>query len=544
MRTFVRLGLFALLGGLAFSQSDSGPKFDVADIHPSAHTTNPNTYMTGGILRGGRYDIRRGSMLDMIALAYTVDPATVVGGPAWLEINRYDIAAKAPQSTPQNDTRIMLQNLLADRFQLVIRKEKRPMPGFALIVPKGGKPKLKEADATSGATRCVPLPQKPAEPGTVQPITVQCRNMTMEGFAEILRNFSGDYLTSPVINMTGLEGAWDFEFKWYFRQQIPQAGSDAITIFDAVDKQLGLKLDNQKVPTPVIIVESANDKPTDNAPGAAQAVPPAPPAEFEVADLKPSPDDEPRGGGGFLPGGRVELRAIPLKTLIIIAWNLNNPDEELVGAPKWLQNDSPRFDFVAKTSTATAGPANAPQIDIDDLRIMVRNVLIDRFKIAAHVENRPITTYTLTATAKPKLAKADPENRTSCKEAAVVARDPRDTNPTRSRLVTCQNTTMAYLAERLQAFAPGYIHNEVENATLLDGAYDFTLSFSTMGFLQSNTGAGRGGDGGQTGAASDPNGGLSLFDAVEKQLGLKLEKGKRPMPVLVVDHIEEKLTEN
>lgn len=540
MRTFADIGFFALFCGAAFGQStETTPKFDLADVHPSVRTTNPNPYMTGGILRSGRYDIRRGSMLDMIALAYTVDPATVLGGPSWLEIDRFDIAAKAPQSTPPDQTRLMLQNLLADRFKLVIHKDTKPLPGFALTVGKGGKPKLKESDAASGATRCVPLPQKPAEPGTVNPITVQCRNMTMEGFAQILRNFAGDYLTSPVINQTGLDGAWDFEFKWNFRQQLPQAGADAINIFDALDKQLGLKLDNQKVPTPVIVVDSVSEKPTDNAPGVAQSVPPAPPAEFEVADIKPSPDDEPRGGAGFLPGGRVEFRAIPLRTLIIIAWNLNNPDEEIVGAPKWLTNDSPRFDLVAKTSTATAGPANAPQIDVDDVRLMIRALVVDRFKMVTRSEERPITAYTLTATAKPKLTKADPSNRTSCKEAAVAARDPRDTNPTRSRLVTCQNTTMAYLAERLQAFAPGYIHNQVENATAIDGAFDFTLSFSTIGFLQSGTG--RGGDAGQP---SDPNGGLSLFDAVEKQLGLKLEKQKRPLPVLVIDHMEEEPTDN
>jgi uncharacterized protein (TIGR03435 family) len=82
----------------------------------------------------------------------------------------------------------------------------------------------------------------------------------------------------------------------------------------------------------------------------------------------------------------------------------------------------------------------------------------------------------------------------------------------------------------------------VVDATGLDGAWDFTLSFSGINVLQ---GGGRGGDAAAAGAggvagASDPTGGLSLFDAVQRQLGLKLELRKRPMPVLVIDHIEEK----
>jgi len=92
--------------------------------------------------------------------------------------------------------------------------------------------------------------------------------------------------------------------------------------------------------------------------------------------------------------------------------------------------------------------------------------------------------------------------------------------------------------------------------TGLEGGYDFTLSFSAAGLLQSG-GPGRGGEqagpaapaapnapAGGVAGASDPNGALSLFDAMNKQLGLKLEMQKRPMPVLVIDHVEEKPTDN
>ena len=84
------------------------------------------------------------------------------------------------------------------------------------------------------------------------------------------------------------------------------------------------------------------------------------------------------------------------------------------------------------------------------------------------------------------------------------------------------------------------------DATGLDGAWDFTLSFSPVGVFRN--GGDRGGDGGQpsgeTAAASDPNGALTLPEAIDKQLGLKLEKERRPVSVLVIDHVEQKPTDN
>jgi uncharacterized protein (TIGR03435 family) len=82
------------------------------------------------------------------------------------------------------------------------------------------------------------------------------------------------------------------------------------------------------------------------------------------------------------------------------------------------------------------------------------------------------------------------------------------------------------------------------DATGMDGNRDFTLTFS--GFLAFQTNGGRGGDGPATSvaAASDPNGAVPLGEALEKQLGLKLELRKQPMPVLVIDHIEQKPTDN
>jgi uncharacterized protein (TIGR03435 family) len=85
----------------------------------------------------------------------------------------------------------------------------------------------------------------------------------------------------------------------------------------------------------------------------------------------------------------------------------------------------------------------------------------------------------------------------------------------------------------------------VNDETGLDGSFDFTFNFTPVGLLQQGQG-GRGNDpaGGAPSAASDPNGAMSLPEALDKQLGLKLETRKRPIPVLVIDHMEEKPTDN
>src|ERR1700735_897873 len=98
------IGSLALLSSAGFGQSitpGAPPAFDIADVHVSAKTTNP--YMSGGVLRGGRYEIRRATMVDLIRAAYGIDDnSKVQGGPAWLDTDRFDVIAKAPAGATQD----------------------------------------------------------------------------------------------------------------------------------------------------------------------------------------------------------------------------------------------------------------------------------------------------------------------------------------------------------------------------------------------------------------------------------------------------------
>jgi uncharacterized protein (TIGR03435 family) len=102
---------------------------------------------------------------------------------------------------------------------------------------------------------------------------------------------------------------------------------------------------------------------------------------------------------------------------------------------------------------------------------------------------------------------------------------------------------MAQFGVLLQSLAAGFIFNPVLDHTGLKGSYDFTISFSSADHFASGAGGGPPSPDGLP-PPTDPNGAISLFDAVKNQLGLKLEKEKRPVPVLVIDHIEEQPTPN
>jgi hypothetical protein len=163
--------------------------------------------------------------------------------------------------------------------------------------------------------------------------------------------------------------------RWSLQGGLPTANAgDRITLPDAIEKQLGLKLEQKPAPTPVIVVESVNQKPSDNPPGVAEALPPIPlPTEFEVADVKLSGPDSKMANFTMQPGGRFVSKGLPLRFLISRAVNADGNDQ-IVGIPGWA--DTARFDITAK-SPAGPGPA---MMDMESLAPTMRSLLADRFR--------------------------------------------------------------------------------------------------------------------------------------------------------------------
>jgi len=542
-RALAAIGLAALLFTVAQAQSTSSQTFEVADVHASSGVTN---LFSRTMFRGGRYEIHNASIVDLIRIAYGLDDQLakgdrVVGGPNWVDFARFEVIAKAAPNTPQDTMRKMLQALLADRFKLVVHNETKSLPGYVLVMGKG-KPKLKEAASPGqpGSCQRQPPPQIVNGQISIPPNGVSCHNMTMEAFAAQIRGMDPLYFRNAVVDSTGLKGGWDFDLKWTMYGSLA-SGPDAMNIFDAIDKELGLKLEEQEIPTEVLVIDQVNRKPKDNPADLDAKLPALPPLEFEVADIKPTaPGSRPqRALLGFLPGGRVNLPGVPLRLVINLAWNLNGNDD-IQGAPKWL--NTAQYDIIAKAPEAYVPPPGYPGGGTDELGLMLQALLKERFKMKVHFEDQPVTAYTLVA-AKPKLKKADPTSRIGCKGQSLPAAAG---GPLPSRQVTCQNITMAQFADLLQFIGtPAYIRYPVLDGTGLDGTWDFTFDFSLIPPTQvaGARGASPAGPGVEPGA-SDPIGGVSFFEAVEKQLGLKLESQKRSYPVFVIDHMEEKPVDN
>jgi uncharacterized protein (TIGR03435 family) len=236
-------------------------EFDVATIKPSAPLTVGGTRI-GGQCHGvdsqvapsprssppplGQCLLLRLPLSGMIMMAYELSPGidkTVTGGPDWVNSAPFDIQAEAedPSIATQAQLLSMLQRLIADRFKLRLHTEPREVQGFALVVAKNG-PKLKPATGDYSGSR-----------GDL--LSISATNAPVAELANMISRRVG----GPVIDHTGLTGGYEFSLSW------ERADSDAMTasIITAIQEQLGLRLESQKVKIDTIVIDSA-EKPAEN----------------------------------------------------------------------------------------------------------------------------------------------------------------------------------------------------------------------------------------------------------------------------------------
>jgi uncharacterized protein (TIGR03435 family) len=529
-RLLAILGVAALCSIPIFGQAPAPrPTFDVASIQVS---TRQQPGMRGGLLRGNRYEIRNAHMVDLIRTAYNVQQAErISGGPSWLEWNRFDIAALAPENTPPERVREMLKTLLAERFKLVVREDMAATTALALRVK--GAHKMREVPSAGGCQG-----QQAPEPNGVAATTVTCTGIAMTQLAEQLRTANNPYLApgQQVVDETNLSGFFEFQYKYTPRPLLAQAGSDGVTLQAAFEK-LGLVLEPKEIKVPSIVVDSATLEFTPNPPDLEKRLPPAAAPQFEVAVLKPSPPEVQPARAQLRPTGQVDIGFGPLHRIMGLAWNLPDPPGDYLVGPKWVE--TALFDVTGR-AFATPNPANQAQLDEDLIRMMLRSLVVEKFQIKWHMEDRPMPAYQLVADS-PKMQKADPTRRTRCFEGAPAGSPAAAKPPQFPRLVTCQNISMAQFAQMLPSIAGGYTRVPALDKTGLEGGYDFILNFSPIQQVQ---GARPEPGATSAGVALDPTGALSLMEAMRRQLGIRMEETKRPVPVLVIDSINEKPTDN
>lgn len=536
MKKFASLSLLAIATALA-----QQPKFEIADVHAST-TKRGYVQNFGGVLRDGKYINRDATMLNLIETAYGVTEDVIAGGPNWVDLDLFDVIAKVPAGTTPAGANLMLQALLADRFGLVVRKEMRPAPRYVLSVAKGGsKLKAAAASADSGCKEALTgaTGGGPDDPNFQPNIKATCHNLTAQAIADNLHQMASAYLTHDVVDQTKLEGAWDFELEWTPYQILAHKGHDGISVFDAVNKQLGLQLDLKDVPAPSLAIVEVHRTPSPNPAGLANSLQLAA-ARFEVASIKPAKPGDPQMTGILYTGGSQMRAGGTLRQLIAMSLQvqLGIADDILVGLPK--SADSERWVITAKLSSTgegapyvIGGRPSPPPLSV--ALEMLRGLLVDQFELKTHTENREVTVYALmVAGSKPKMTQANDSERSSCRF------DPKAPKPFPNvgMVDRCTNRSMDDFAKDME-MANGYIDHPVVNATGLEGGWDFLLGWTPTSQLHTPKIPDPNQPAQQSAEATAPLD-ISVFEAVEKELGLKLVKEKRSIPVIVVDHVDEK----
>jgi uncharacterized protein (TIGR03435 family) len=221
--------------------------FEVASIRPNdSGSRSSNT----SINSSGRFSATNVTVKTLMIVAYKLQDYQIIGGPAWMDSDRFDIAAKAEDKANAEQVAEMIKSLLADRFKLKFHRETRELPVYALLVGKNGSkltPSIGGDNHDSNTLR--------------GKITGQ--NIPMETFIKLLSN----QLDRLVVDRTGLAGNYDLQLEW--SPEASRTSADAGTepagpsIFTAVQEQLGLRLDATRASVDAIVID-ALERPSEN----------------------------------------------------------------------------------------------------------------------------------------------------------------------------------------------------------------------------------------------------------------------------------------
>jgi uncharacterized protein (TIGR03435 family) len=216
-----------------------------------------------GSARHGEVTLTNVTLSDCLRYAYDITNDAQIQGPDWIRNKevRFDIVAKAPPGTLLSQLLLMLQNLLADRFHLVMHHEEKELPYLALTVGKKG-PKWRAATDGSDSPNRIFIPGR-----------IVSNRMSTEVLATLLSRF----MRQTVLDMTGLQGSYAVNLVWTPENLHPAAKpAGEITaaesaeapagpsIFTAVQEQLGLKLESRKSPVDVLVIDQADKVPAEN----------------------------------------------------------------------------------------------------------------------------------------------------------------------------------------------------------------------------------------------------------------------------------------
>ncbi len=238
IRAIASLALLA--SGAAYGQPSAAPRFEVASIKLSA---DPSSGSSGINTGHGRLKATNVTLKRCIMGAFGLGPNQIAGGPDWLDSDRFDIEAKSDR--PEDGDRelmVLLQTLLGERFKLAVHHDTKTISAYVLELAKYG-PKLEKTEDEQARTN--------NGRGLIE-----ARNITMSRFAEVLSR----QMDLPVVDNTGLKGAFNLKLEWTPGDASIDTG---LSIFTAVQQQLGLRLQSRRAPVETLVIDHA-EKPSEN----------------------------------------------------------------------------------------------------------------------------------------------------------------------------------------------------------------------------------------------------------------------------------------
>jgi uncharacterized protein (TIGR03435 family) len=256
---------------LAFSTLSAQTVFEVASVKPSGPQSIRGSKGGPGTSDPGQFSFSSATLQDILYTAYALEDVQQIAGPSWLGEEKYDFICKIPPGTTKQQFRLMLQNLLAERFKMTLHHQTKDFPVYELVTSKNG-PKLKASTEDSLAQPTAVKDGFPSLPAGRPSWSVNYdehmhahligREEPVAALVMALRNPAG----RVIVDKTGLTGKYEFTLEFNLRPPGPGALDDDPfpSIFDAVQQQLGLKLEDKKAPFDVLVIDHAEKVPTEN----------------------------------------------------------------------------------------------------------------------------------------------------------------------------------------------------------------------------------------------------------------------------------------
>jgi uncharacterized protein (TIGR03435 family) len=270
MRRIALIGCLMITAAHGDAQTPpaAASRFEVASVKPN--TSGPASE-SGGWWRNGSVTITNMPARMLIITAYGLRPDRIVGGPSWIDSERFDVSARAPEGAPDTQLPAMLRTLLAERFKLVARTEIRDQPVYALVLARtDGRlgPNLKPStECRKGGSAGGPAsPTPPPQPG--EPLMCGIRSTFTDATGGVIQGGATTLATlaraldgstgRSVVDRTGLTGTFDVDLRFARMnlQVAPAADSGLPTLFTAVQEQLGLKLESQTGNVEFLVIDS------------------------------------------------------------------------------------------------------------------------------------------------------------------------------------------------------------------------------------------------------------------------------------------------